>query len=313
MKNYKLEGIKPFNSFLFRTCYYHQLITGLSCFDIPFEDFLTCSYVFAQKNFQINKNYINEKKAEKILGYKNKSCNLSVHAIIKNIKKGRPILVGVDCFDLKNRTDTYMKEHRLHFILVYGYDASKNEFNIIEHDYINSFLYTEKNIAADTLLKANRNLINSSLNKKKTCHVLIKKKPALKKISPIKLYGADVLKQSFCNSANNLNELKKMISRNLENVKEQYLIISQYLKDLKEFYTMLYFMPNYFKEENIKICISELINGYSNLLSVIWRSQQKNDYDFIARNSNQIILRLDTVLENENKFYKYLMRKEQCL
>lgn len=33
MKN-KIDGVKPFNEFLYKSCYYHQLMAALECFGI---------------------------------------------------------------------------------------------------------------------------------------------------------------------------------------------------------------------------------------------------------------------------------------
>ena len=34
MKKNRIDGVKPFNEFFFKSCYYHQLLAGLSCFGI---------------------------------------------------------------------------------------------------------------------------------------------------------------------------------------------------------------------------------------------------------------------------------------
>ena len=34
MEKNKIEGVKPFNGFFFRSCYWHQLLAGISCLKI---------------------------------------------------------------------------------------------------------------------------------------------------------------------------------------------------------------------------------------------------------------------------------------
>ena len=98
MKSNKIEGIKPFNKFFFRSCYYHQLIAGLASFGISYEDILMGSFVFSEKNFKTNKCYATEYELEKNLGYKNIRCNMTKNRLIQCIDKKRPVIVGVDCF-----------------------------------------------------------------------------------------------------------------------------------------------------------------------------------------------------------------------
>lgn len=52
MRKFKIEGVKPFKRFLFRTCYYHQLISALSCFDIDAEYILANAFTFIRDNFE---------------------------------------------------------------------------------------------------------------------------------------------------------------------------------------------------------------------------------------------------------------------
>lgn len=75
--------------------------------------------------------------------------------MVKRIDKGCPVIVGVDCFYLESRSDTYRITHAPHFILAYGYDLEKREVNVVDHIYRNSFEYSKKTISLDNLLWAN--------------------------------------------------------------------------------------------------------------------------------------------------------------
>lgn len=47
----KIEGVKPFNKFWLKSCYYHQLIAGLSALGVDRELFLLNAMVFAKEGF----------------------------------------------------------------------------------------------------------------------------------------------------------------------------------------------------------------------------------------------------------------------
>ena len=112
----KITGVRPFNEFLFKSCYYHQLIAGLACFGIGYEEFLLSMFVFAKKSFELDTHEVSEKEMEKFLGYRTKICNLTEKGLIRHIDRGRPVILGVDCFYLENRPDTYRQIHNPHFI-----------------------------------------------------------------------------------------------------------------------------------------------------------------------------------------------------
>jgi hypothetical protein len=70
----------------------------------------------------------------------------AVACIIKEIDRGAPVMVPVDCFYLTYREDTYKKKHLMHFLLAYGYDKKEKQFTINEHCYLNSSLYRERDM-----------------------------------------------------------------------------------------------------------------------------------------------------------------------
>ncbi len=48
MKN-KIDGVKPFNEFLYKSCYYHQLMAALECFGIEAKEVLLNGFVFRRE------------------------------------------------------------------------------------------------------------------------------------------------------------------------------------------------------------------------------------------------------------------------
>lgn len=214
MKNNKIEGVQPFNRFFFRSCYYHQLIAGLAAFGIPAESILLSYFVFPRKGFEIEKIVIPEKTLEKVLGYQNKRCNLSKKQLLHNIDKQRPVIVGVDCFHFESRPDTYQKMHDPHYVLVYGYDIDNGTLNVVDHNYRNSWEYSEKIISIGNLLYANKMLRNRPLKRKTTMQIL--KRCVNKEINDsiiLEWYKCDLFQQAKIDSELNLETLKSMVSQ----------------------------------------------------------------------------------------------------
>ena len=68
MQKNKLEGMKPFNEFFFRSCYYHQLISALSCFGIEKDNILLNTFASVHENFTVEwKEVVEENQTRKIL------------------------------------------------------------------------------------------------------------------------------------------------------------------------------------------------------------------------------------------------------
>ena len=54
MRKNEIVGVKPFNGFHYKSCYYHQLISGLACFGIAKENILLNSFGEIQAGFEYN-------------------------------------------------------------------------------------------------------------------------------------------------------------------------------------------------------------------------------------------------------------------
>ena len=55
MKKNKINGVRPFNDFFFRSCYYHQLMAGIACFGIDRDAILLNAFTLIQNNFNAGK------------------------------------------------------------------------------------------------------------------------------------------------------------------------------------------------------------------------------------------------------------------
>lgn len=147
-----LKGVKPFNKYFFRSCFYHQLMVAYSEFGVSEEYHLLNYMPFYVLN---DKNEVDFKKEpvfssfelEHLTGVREirKSCCKDISAeIIRSVDSGSPIIVAVDTFYLNFQPDLYNKKHKPHFIAVYGYDKTNKIFSIIDHEYSGSWKYIEQ-------------------------------------------------------------------------------------------------------------------------------------------------------------------------
>ena len=117
----------------------------------------------------------------------------------------------------------------------YGYDLQRRELKIIDHNYRNSFQYVEKVVSMDNILYANKMFGSGVLNRKTTCHVLMRKKlsRSVDKSFILQRYGAQIYEESRNNTMENLNQLKILIDGNVSALQERSDKITRYLQEMK--------------------------------------------------------------------------------
>lgn len=311
MQKNKISGVRPFNDFFFKSCYYHQLLSGIACFGIDRDVILLNAFISIQTNFNTRKeDILIEKKLEKLLGYKREHCNLTRAKLIRCIDKGQPVIMGVDCYYLESRSDTYQIQHMPHFILAYGYDLDKKEANVVDHQYRNSYEYQEKIISLDNLLLANTMFRKGVLNRKRSCYIL-KRKGNIGSFDSEQYIDEEKINSNRKNSLENLNELRRIASNDLESVRENVTKIAVYLNDLKTFYYSLskikFFAANQEKQEKIMA----LISAYSNMLSLFWKVRAQNNYDYITKRLDSVLRKLDEIEALEKVVYDFLLEVRQ--
>lgn len=86
MKKNRIDGVKPFNEFFFKSCYYHQLLAGLSCFGIGRDAILFNAFTLIKPDFEVQNEIIfQEERLEKMLGYRKIHCNMNKAKLIRCI------------------------------------------------------------------------------------------------------------------------------------------------------------------------------------------------------------------------------------
>ncbi len=163
MRKKTLKGIKPFNDCWFRTCYYHQLMAGMSYFGVPSEyivyNFATeialdkekGDYAYRSKDVLDEVEFVEltgvreeRSKAEDVIGF-----------VVKSIGRNRPVIVGQDNYCIPYRPELN-KTHGAHFVLVFGYDVCNRTFTLIEHSFASGLDFCPRQVSFDIVAKAHK-------------------------------------------------------------------------------------------------------------------------------------------------------------
>lgn len=193
-----LKGIRPFNQFMFRSCYYHQLMSAYTHFNVDetivLKSFLPL-YGFDEKAGMLSlyeQTLLTDDQLQAFTGVRlikrRKSVN-PIDEIIKAVDRGMPVIVAVDSFELKYRTEVYKKTHVVHYILVYGYCKSDKTFIISENAYENSPVFKES-IMPMADLKYVMESFNQHLMRKDGCIMIKLKRVSAEKPADDMGYGA---------------------------------------------------------------------------------------------------------------------------
>ena len=303
MPKNKLEGVRPFNGCYFRSCFYHQLIAGMGCFGLPADNVLLTAFPVIEKNFAAIEKYSAEKMVEKYSGCKMKKYRLTKERLISSIDAGHPVIVGVDCFYLEGRTDAYQKMHWTHFLLAYGYDTENDIVNAVDHSYVNSFRYEEKEISLSNLLEANQ----SFPNEKRNSVVLVRRRlfcGGARKI--LRRIGEMGMKENRENSLANLQQLKRLIAEDVSSLTSKAAIITDYLQKMKDFYQCFSRAELIAGRPEIKETVADLAAAYSNMLSLFWKSAAQKNFEYSVNVKASIYRKLTSIEEKEKFFYEYM-------
>ena len=152
-QKYVSEGIVPFNDVLFKDCFYNGFFSAASHIGVDVRafmlyDFPLCRLGTTQDGMCLDILYESSMDMQKIAENKGiavKSSRIGNDRLIDELRqalsRGCLAMVRVDAFYLPMRTDVYQNIHWNHSLLVYGYNNAKEQFNIFEHDSMNSLNY----------------------------------------------------------------------------------------------------------------------------------------------------------------------------
>ncbi|MCP1132761.1 C39 family peptidase [Paenibacillus polysaccharolyticus] len=159
-----IQGIKPFNHFFYKSCFYNALFPVLEWMNRSIYPHITNDIILYNQNIQtpgmLEMVYHNFRDPEQIFveeNYKINTCHRKddiVNELIQAINLNNPVIIWLDCYFENIRSDMYLNEHWAHTILIIGYNDATQQFAIMEHLNKDSLNYELKWISFDSLKQA---------------------------------------------------------------------------------------------------------------------------------------------------------------
>lgn len=304
--NVKLSGVKTFNKFWFGSCYYHQLYSAVSCLGVNADQVVLGNLRIPCGNFETEKIFKDEKEYLKSVDFSLKHLNVSKNKLLRLIKAGYPVLVGTDCYEMKERSNYYHKEHCRHFVTVYGFDTAKEVFYITDHDYYNDYRFREKEMPFDELFTANSSYRKYFGSEKGTASIQVKKRNKYGDSNSFFaiLFDENTLSQSLKFLIDDLNNLKMRLSNSdsvyfLDNVEQ----ILRFANTMKE---SLSIIKCFDISENLTLCIEELITCFRFIFGISFKIKLKGQIELKEDQIENILAKIDVLIENGIKFNNYI-------
>lgn len=306
MQKNRLEGVHMFNGpFWHRSCFYHELMFAVGAFDIDGRELLLEDFIFYGKNFSIKSEIMPRSKLYKSMGFYLQHINVpDVETTVKYIDKGFPLLIGVDTFYYTARDDYYGKHHSPHFVLVYGYDIEKQTFDIIDHEYNNSFVFKEREWDAGDILNASREYADGICLRKHTSILVKPCAPTGERFVDRIAENPEMLDKSAENFDRDMRALKKIMESG-EN------ILLKYSKKLSEFFYSAHRKRACIaesilgeKSENLKRIAKELSEIHAFFRALFLKVEWWKDVRFIDKHKDVLFSKLEELRSGERKLFE---------
>ena len=179
------------------------------------------------------------------------SSNNLVDEIINSISNQNPVIVCVDCYYESIRTDSYLKSHWPHNLLVYGYDRQNRTFDIIEHKHRENLTYKQCKISYSDMI-----------NSYDSYQVYFQQQLGMELPS----YFEFCINQDGLSNVYSMQcvapECTMLYARNLHKHKE---LIYQNLEELSKFFNML--KQEAFNENYLMDKVEDLIGVFNNIIN----------------------------------------------
>ena len=305
MQKNKLEGVLAFGGqFWYQSCFYHELMFATGAFGIDGRELLLQEFIYYDKNFRMNTNIMSISEMYKSMGIFFRHINVpDFETVARYIDKGSPLFIGVDNFYYSARSDFYGKEHAPHFVLVYGYDRENKTFNIIDHEYNNSYIFKEKQWDAEDILNASNKYAEGICTHKYTSLLLKKCSPKGERIYDRILASPDLLEKSAYNFQENITKLKNY----LEGGEKK---LSRYCKKLSAFFYIAHRKRACLAESilgekhpEFKDMLAQISSMHAFFRAVFLKIEWWRDYSFIEKNREMLEAKADELQEAEKRFF----------
>ena len=313
-----LKGLKAFNEFNLKSCYYNQLVSGYSLFgadpQIIAADYLPL-YEFDQDNHLLsirNMEVLREEDRIALTGVAQKqhrNINEVREFIAVHIDRRMPIILPVDCFYLHYREDTYQKVHRIHFVLIYGYDTDEKIYFINDHLYLNSKEYKKHKVSISDILTAYKEFVNK-LQKETSfpVTVLFKKGKANGDFATtyknnLRRLGKDIKNswlafQNFIRSTKSLAERQEVTGEKADNT-------ANMLRDLRQPKMVQRNILSYvFRNEWLNHIADRVVEDYIFVYGIMVKARHYGKYS--EKDLVKFLARADELEELETKLHGFL-------
>lgn len=157
-----LDGIVPYNDLYYSYCLYNSLFSAIKYHNVDILPIMINGipeYSYIEDLKKIGVYYTATEEQEKIMNKIGLKTILlekftDFHEFIKqSIDNGGPVIVNIDWFYMPNQKQTYNKTHRMHTIIVIGYDDNAM-YSIFDQKFVDTLSYTNCEISFDSLKEA---------------------------------------------------------------------------------------------------------------------------------------------------------------
>lgn len=300
----------------FKNCFYSAFFPAISYLGIDPVLFISQTYYFFELEEKVPSfKRITRREDEEILNHI--GCNLIKEKVKKNelkdflqkkVQERTPIIVPVDSYYEKNRSDTYRKIHANHYILITGYDIVADIFIGIEQSHIESLSYDIRSIPVEDVTDGFEGFQNFNeteaevwefpVNQRIVCNI---------RHEEIEEQYIMIDNQMFERLELSLHRLKEYFifiqSLNKKDFVNNYYL--DFLSVVSDIITARRALLLVFKEKNRHLLISTLLDKWEQIRNLIIKSfyeeDNQNSYDKVKRGVNDIFLIEKQYLE---MFYK---------
>lgn len=306
LKN-ELQGVQLLKGFWFRSCFFQEIATAASIFGLNGKQLLLIDFVNYGKDFHIREE-IAPMKAIKYFGLQIQKINISgMPTIVKAIDRGSPVLIGVDTYFYRIRKDLYRKEHRVHFVLVYGYNKETGMLSIVDHDHDTSYRFSKQRVSSEEIFEAEEKY-REGMCKKRYTSMLIRKVSSRGDIKNL----LSACKENLLEGINNFKEDIRLLEKLLKTGGEKLLLKSEklgkfFFQAAKRKHCLQYsaFIENNSALQQLSEKSFQLFNYFK---IFFYKLRKERELCFYEDNKAEILLKLDELLLVECGFFDEVLR-----
>ncbi len=159
----EIKGIEPYNDLYYSYCLYNSLFSSIkyhSADILPIMINGVPEYFYNKDSGKFGVYYKKVENQNKIISQIGlKSIILDEltefnEFIKQSIDNDGPVIINIDWFYMSNQKQTYNKTHRMHTILVVGYDEESKMYSIFDQKFVDTLSYSMCEVSFKSLKEA---------------------------------------------------------------------------------------------------------------------------------------------------------------